>query len=315
MRIWDPNSYGAPSIASRRGRSPKNSAGEIGVPKKWRQTNANKSAHSGSGLESVNRGYVLRSAWIGPDTAFGRTMRESSVTNPSQRLRNSYRVSFRRCSHGERRGCLRMPKTKKSGRGGWRPGAGRKPCIRREDVDPATAEFLAKRFNLEKVWDGLLNHRSADVRLRAVVALMKQLPADGEASQPKSSPRFSTRNPFEEQADRDAQIHKLERSLGLEPSLPPAPAESSYIAAPQPITPREAKPAPKQPAAGPLSEPPEPEYRDGAIYCDQGHGWFTPAKPKDPRCPKCLVIWEAQNKAEERHFRGLLPAEPAWRRM
>jgi len=41
--------------------------------------------------------------------------------------------------------------------GGKRKGAGRKPSIRRKDVDTATAEAIAKTFNLEKVWHGLLN--------------------------------------------------------------------------------------------------------------------------------------------------------------
>jgi hypothetical protein len=111
------------------------------------------------------------------------------------------------------------------GRGGWRPNAGRKPAIHQRDIDPATAEALLKHYDLKRVLDRLLRHKSPDVQLRTVAVLMKMLPkSKGDSSDSAPNPRFSTKrgNPFQEQAEREAQIAKLEHSLGLMPSLPPA---------------------------------------------------------------------------------------------
>ena len=66
------------------------------------------------------------------------------------------------------------------GRGGKRPGAGRKPnCLKRLGIKAITAAEILAHVNEPELWKGLLNHKSPDVRLRTLQYLTDR--RDGKA--------------------------------------------------------------------------------------------------------------------------------------
>jgi hypothetical protein len=68
------------------------------------------------------------------------------------------------------------------GRGGRRPGAGRKPdYLKRLGIKALTAAEILAHFNEIELWQGLLNHKSADIRLRTLSYLIDR--RDGKAKQ------------------------------------------------------------------------------------------------------------------------------------
>ena len=67
-------------------------------------------------------------------------------------------------------------------RGRRRPGAGRKPdYLKRLGIKALTAAEILAHFNEIELWKGLLNHKSADVRLRTLSYLTDR--RDGKAKQ------------------------------------------------------------------------------------------------------------------------------------
>jgi hypothetical protein len=72
----------------------------------------------------------------------------------------------------------RMPR----GRGGKRPGAGRKPnYLKRPGIKAITAAETLAHVNEPELWKGLLNHKSPDVRLRTLQYLTDR--RNGKAKQ------------------------------------------------------------------------------------------------------------------------------------
>jgi hypothetical protein len=68
------------------------------------------------------------------------------------------------------------------GRGGKRPGAGRKPnYLKRLGIKAITAAEILAHVNEPELWKGLLNHKSPDVRLRTLQYLTDR--RDGKAKQ------------------------------------------------------------------------------------------------------------------------------------
>jgi hypothetical protein len=68
------------------------------------------------------------------------------------------------------------------GRGGKRPGAGRKPnYFKRLGIKAITAAEILAHVNEPELWKGLLNHKSPDVRLRTLQYLTDR--RDGKAKQ------------------------------------------------------------------------------------------------------------------------------------
>jgi hypothetical protein len=67
-------------------------------------------------------------------------------------------------------------------RGGKRPGAGRKPnYLKRLGIKAITAAEILAHVNEPELWQGLLNHKSPDVRLRTLQYLTDR--RDGKAKQ------------------------------------------------------------------------------------------------------------------------------------
>jgi hypothetical protein len=70
----------------------------------------------------------------------------------------------------------------KPGRGGKRPGAGRKPnYFKRLGIKAITAAEILAHFEEMDLWRGLLNHKAADIRLRTLQYLVDR--RDGKAKQ------------------------------------------------------------------------------------------------------------------------------------
>jgi hypothetical protein len=68
------------------------------------------------------------------------------------------------------------------GRGGKRPGAGRKPdYLKRLGIKAITAAEILAHHNEPELWQGLLNNKSADIRLRTLQYLTDR--RDGKAKQ------------------------------------------------------------------------------------------------------------------------------------
>ena len=90
----------------------------------------------------------------------------------------------------------RMPK----GRGGKRPGSGRKPnYLKRLGIKAITAAEILAHHNEPELWKGLLTHKSPDVRLRT----LQYLTEIGATARPNKPLR--SRRPF-------ARPHCLSRS-------------------------------------------------------------------------------------------------------
>src|SRR5215469_237579 len=69
-----------------------------------------------------------------------------------------------------------------TGRGGRRPGAGRKPnYLKRLGIKALTAAEILAHHNEPELWAGLLTHKSPDIRLRTLQYLVDR--RDGKAKQ------------------------------------------------------------------------------------------------------------------------------------
>src|SRR5262250_1422071 len=68
------------------------------------------------------------------------------------------------------------------GRGGKRPGAGRKPnYLKRLGIEPLNAAKILAHFDELDLWRGLLNHKSPSIRLQTLQYLTDR--RDGKARQ------------------------------------------------------------------------------------------------------------------------------------
>ena len=85
--------------------------------------------------------------------------------------------------HALRNGGHSKPLTNEArGRGGWRPGSGRKPnYLKRLGIKALTAAEILAHHDEPKLWYGLLHHKSADIRLRTLSYLTDR--RDGKAKQ------------------------------------------------------------------------------------------------------------------------------------
>jgi hypothetical protein len=212
-----------------------------------------------------------------------------------------------------------MAENKKKGRGGKRPGAGRKPnYLKRLGCQPLAAAALLATLDEEKFIKALLHDKSSDVRRRTWTTLREAV-----FGKPKQAmhlegglgmAHFDMAGKSNEELE--TQIQELESQLGLARTLPAAPVESEPEILPAPAEKAEPRPIPYGQVITDL-EPTETIPVPGinvpaeSLNCDK-HGPYKPKSKWSPACPRCQYEWEIQNQADQQRLGSLLPGEPAW---